>query len=232
MTATLRLWKDFYPRPLRGGRLGCRWALSRASRFLSTPSARRATRLPPKISVVYAFLSTPSARRATWRTRSFSESPVNFYPRPLRGGRPGKVAALFGGQVISIHALCEEGDPFAGACPASHLRFLSTPSARRATGRHDHQGDRMEISIHALCEEGDALALDGREILRISIHALCEEGDGVSHVRGADQINFYPRPLRGGRLPCVTPALSVLHISIHALCEEGDSSAYPDPALQ
>ena len=40
--------QNFYPRPPRGGRLGCRWALSRASRFLSTPSARRATRRRPR----------------------------------------------------------------------------------------------------------------------------------------------------------------------------------------
>ena len=35
--------------------------------------------------------------------------------------------------VISIHALCEEGDPFSTERVDIDLVFLSTPSARRAT---------------------------------------------------------------------------------------------------
>ena len=35
------------------------------------------------------------------------------------------------------------------------IKFLSTPSARRATHHHGHRPDRMVISIHALREEGD-----------------------------------------------------------------------------
>ena len=35
------------------------------------------------------------------------------------------------------------------------LTFLSTPSARRATGHGSLAGDRMDISIHARREEGD-----------------------------------------------------------------------------
>ena len=58
-------WINFYPRPPRGGRPGRCKHSERSTGFLSTPSARRATRcgFPP---VTYrAFLSTPSARRAT-----------------------------------------------------------------------------------------------------------------------------------------------------------------------
>ena len=55
---------------------------------------------------------------------------------------------------ISIHALCEEGD--SGVCPLHrHGRFLSTPSARRATGQRGPKTPDECISIHALCEEGD-----------------------------------------------------------------------------
>ena len=62
-------------------------------RFLSTPSARRATRLSRSSSVALSrFLSTPSARRAT---------------RPHSGHQRGPS--------ISIHALREEGD---GLCSA------------------------------------------------------------------------------------------------------------------
>ena len=55
----------FYPRPPRGGRLQCDLRAGRHREFLSTPSARRATR-----------------SRACSR-----KSSSNFYPRPPRGGR-------------------------------------------------------------------------------------------------------------------------------------------------
>ena len=37
--------------------------------------------------------------------------------------------------LISIHALREEGDEVVGVMPVISARFLSTPSARRATNR-------------------------------------------------------------------------------------------------
>ena len=123
---------------------------------------------------------------------------------------------------ISIHALCEEGDTHLLEPMKAIVKFLSTPSARRATklaGGIEHQ--RL-ISIHALCEEGDLPASRGSRAGRISIHALCEEGDrrsgqgvpqaaaisihalceeGDPVVPGVHQLYdyFYPRPLRGGR---------------------------------
>ena len=56
---------------------------------------------------------------------------------------------------ISIHALREEGDLRAASSAAFRLKFLSTPSARRATLRSVRQDVRNDISIHALREEGD-----------------------------------------------------------------------------
>ena len=77
----------FYPRPPRGGRhLLARHAL-RQNEFLSTPSARRATRCASPSRSFLGFLSTPSARRAT--------------RQPLRPAADDP---------ISIHALREEGD--------------------------------------------------------------------------------------------------------------------------
>ena len=79
------------------------------------------------------FLSTPSARRATLWYRMRPRGAANFYPRPPRGGRP--LANLDGRSpdLISIHALREEGDGrAAGVVPPVGL-----------------------ISIHALREEGD-----------------------------------------------------------------------------
>ena len=101
----------------------------------------------------------------------------DFYPRPPRGGRLGSSDGI--------------------RCRG---RFLSTPSARRATTRLGYTGDTLSISIHALREEGDAGRSRFPTEMSISIHALREEGDG-----GKDNIilnlrNFYPRPPRGGRL--------------------------------
>ena len=60
-------------------------------------------------------------------------------------------------------------------------KFLSTPSARRAT-RRLRQGDHSQM---------------------ISIHALREEGDHPDHFLWCAEFHFYPRPPRGGRPSCV-----------------------------
>ena len=149
------LTEHFYPRPPRGGRHKVQLTSHKQHQFLSTPSARRAT---ASNSVVvlrrYIFLSTPSARRATCAVYGVhtdfgisihalreegdkshgiaAHISQNFYPRPPRGGRPQYTSGR-----------------------AETHRFLSTPSARRATlvGTDDCQ--THNISIHALREEGD-----------------------------------------------------------------------------
>ena len=192
------------------------------------------------------FLSTPSARRATKRHHTGSTSGKYFYPRPPRGGRPYLLPWQRRGLCISIHALREEGDwsnwlpwwnspyfyprPPRGGRPIcrriyhTSVEFLSTPSARRATIQFFVPFRFYAISIHALREEGDIRA-------RASWYSS-------SH--------FYPRPPRGGRLKPVqcqlhlsiflsTPSArratmtplglqKALSISIHALREEGDCS--------
>ena len=74
---------DFYPRPLRGGRRGIRLGYKATVKFLSTPSARRATSIVEFCPLCEIFLSTPSARRETLTNRVSKECGV-----------------------ISIHALC------------------------------------------------------------------------------------------------------------------------------
>ena len=146
---------DFYPRPPRGGRPDAFFHGVGVQRFLSTPSARRATitdravrylqtisihalREEGDVCAIYdiseliSFLSTPSARRATERSG----------PQEAQ-------------EAISIHALREEGD----------LRRQH----RRPAG--------LKISIHALREEGDAEFAVLHQVTEISIHALREEGD-------------------------------------------------------
>ena len=59
-------------------------------------------------------------------------------------------------------------------------KFLSTPSARRATVIRAPLPPKLVISIHALREEGDA-GTEGLTVAKaISIHALREEGDSRS----------------------------------------------------
>ena len=87
----------------------------------------------------------------------------NFYPRPPRGGRPVRngfevISELFLStpsarratcdarqvckcNLISIHALREEGDELRRLTVRSSFRFLSTPSARRATARRGKGAD-------------------------------------------------------------------------------------------
>ena len=103
--------RNFYPRPPRGGRRKISSVEGKADRFLSTPSARRATTMaapkhPQREISIHAlreegdlysrrlinrpnskFLSTPSARRATSRQTVSSLRTSYFYPRPPRGGR-------------------------------------------------------------------------------------------------------------------------------------------------
>ena len=77
----------FYPRPPRGGRHLMVAMRAKAERFLSTPSARRATCFSSSSHTDQSFLSTPSARRATRAVLLSCGRSCNFYPRPPRGGR-------------------------------------------------------------------------------------------------------------------------------------------------
>ena len=59
----------------------------------------------------------------------------DFYPRPPRGGRRNAVQLILEGRSISIHALREEGDHPRVFHRTAASKFLSTPSARRATAK-------------------------------------------------------------------------------------------------
>ena len=180
-----------------------------AIKFLSTPSARRATQSPSVTSsAAIRFLSTPSARRAT------------------QGNH-----CRHGGRKISIHALREEGDKF-----GCHLRFLlslflSTPSARRATALSDQEYKAVIISIHALREEGDKATVTGlsRVLLFLSTpSARRATSESLPPVRLSIFLSTpSARRATGGR------ALRPLFrgISIHALREEGDAASDGDGDL-
>ena len=148
---------NFYPRPPRGGRRGGSQQHNESSSISIHALREEGDRNREKERLEHIeFLSTPSARRATEGLQDGVGKPLDFYPRPPRGGRPMYIktglerldisihalreegdilqAAGFEAQFkISIHALREEGDPgFSGRLHRCR-KFLSTPSARRAT---------------------------------------------------------------------------------------------------
>ena len=101
----------FYPRPPRGGRRG----------LLCLP--------PPPLRIsIHALREEGDAPRR----RSWTQSD-NFYPRPPRGGRLWLRPCATISSAISIHALREEGDQLYKGAGRGEEKFLSTPSARRAT---------------------------------------------------------------------------------------------------
>ena len=169
------------------------------------------------------FLSTPSARRATGAGAEPLQCCRYFYPRPPRGGR--RRAFLQGRLPVYFYPRPPRGGRLhPGISPCCTPKFLSTPSARRATHHPAQTQSAPHISIHALREEGDpSKLLCMCHLLRISIHALREEGDQGGATTPSGSQDFYPRPPRGGR------PLDSWHygdnyaISIHALREEGDS---------
>ena len=103
---------NFYPRPPRGGRPVC-FAAGRVSVSISIHALREEGDSSPIFKKVAI---------------------LNFYPRPPRGGRRGVCAGIVAPELISIHALREEGDYSSAATEPQPTVFLSTPSARRATG--------------------------------------------------------------------------------------------------
>ena len=172
------------------------------------------------------FLSTPSARRATRVPRRPPRHQRDFYPRPPRGGRrvhrlhprgtqqflstPSARRATIckpvttpPEQIISIHALREEGDVQVFQPKSSKKVFLSTPSARRATNC---------ASVYS-AKEFEFLSTPSAR--RATLRPL---------LRGRRRMDFYPRPPRGGRHHFFFGPVQHLAISIHALREEGDAS--------
>ena len=125
-----------------------------------------------------AFLSTPSARRATPEPCSHQQTqPISIHALRKEGDKMEAAVERYI-EYISIHALRKEGDSLLDLkhCHVVHFYprppqggrlcriveqalqeelFLSTPSARRATGCIRSGWRCRTISIHALRKEGD-----------------------------------------------------------------------------
>ncbi len=169
------------------------------------------------------FLSTPSARRATRRSVPRRSTPSNFYPRPPRGGRP-----RYPGVMRKFHYFYPRpprgGRRLVSLPSFALMLFLSTPSARRATTFPFPDYRNCGISIHALREEGDTKSHLFSCLQVISIHALREEGD----LRGGNiqtvVLQFLSTPSARRATRQHGRRSSGAEISIHALREEGDDT--------
>ena len=106
-----RRCSNFYPRPPRGGRRESAGLTIRAL-AISIHALREEgdNAFTANERAALLFLSTPSARRATRLNFRASSIVGYFYPRPPRGGRRAVHRPLRGCEDISIHALREEGD--------------------------------------------------------------------------------------------------------------------------
>ena len=264
----LRQVRQFLSTPSARRATGLLLILQTAPIFLSTPSARRATRLSQSrfpaafISIhalreegdklVLPIIYTSSnfyPRPPRGGRRSFFvpiSSSTDFYPRPPRGGRPAADAGIHQLPDISIHALREEGDDVCKRYPDGwNNKFLSTPSARRATIRRRvdrwveqflstpsaRRATRAKFAhianaIFLSTPSARRATMQGLNLIQgknISIHALREEGDSAKREAEYWPCYFYPRPPRGGRPLDLSNLTAYALISIHALREEGDS---------
>ena len=252
MPGRLRTGCDFYPRPPRGGRPPYLTAIcsgimisihalreegdlsstileSPRRSFLSTPSARRAT--AEQLDAEYQaakFLSTPSARRATLHPVINPQIGFYFYPRPPRGGRPmwmsqKPLTPYFyprpprGGRLLWM----------LNPLPACK-RFLSTPSARRATDLYKERDLEKEFLSTPSARRATFLPdCRAKRKPRFLSTPSARRATHLGIIEVGFQRNFYPRPPRGGR-PCALWRSPLFQqISIHALREEGDRRQGP-----
>ena len=100
----------FYPRPPRGGRPSGPYPTLQPGEFLSTPSARRATRCRCRPVRPTAISIHALREEGDGFPDVVGQQVGHFYPRPPRGGRPTCIDPLAAQISISIHALREEGD--------------------------------------------------------------------------------------------------------------------------
>ena len=197
--AAWRWARNFYPRPPRGGRRIVQPFRSKPFGFLSTPSARRATTYRKEQPSALT-ISIHALREEGDRLDTISNiSRTHFYPRPPRGGR--RTCGRHGQSLRHFYPRPPRG----GRRPEQHYhfaleKFLSTPSARRATlsvlcshfgcadfyprpprgGRPCVRLIRRRAKIFLStpsARRATCCKQTLREPAEISIHALREEGD-------------------------------------------------------
>ena len=103
--------------------------------------------------------------------------------------------------IISIHALREEGDAGGGVVDTSRRKFLSTPSARRATlsGCCRTVAAKQFLSTPSARRATSAPEAEPCTPQQFLSTPSARRATMRSHHSGWILINFYPRPPRGGR---------------------------------
>ena len=188
--------------------------------FLSTPSARRATRKEDGRSRQQQISIHALREEGDRQAAPVASAQKIFYPRPPRGGRryqfgPRKVRFAFLSTPsarratcgrIRLHAVVEFlSTPSARRATrwqpikTKRFLFLSTPSARRATFDSIDYISNQEFLSTPSARRATGIVKADAIVIIISIHALREEGD-----------------------PILAQLSSGNQISIHALREEGD----------
>ena len=133
--ANLSRIRNFYPRPPRGGRRPAHSSNTLPVQFLSTPSARRATRQRGPCRH-HRSISIHALREEGDAYEPDRQRPrADFYPRPPRGGRQHGPTTDISPVKYFYPRPPRGGRPRACAFRACVRIFLSTPSARRATIR-------------------------------------------------------------------------------------------------
>ena len=212
--------RNFYPRPLWGGRLMAISITFYQFEFLSTPSVGRATQIDGHQLEITKFLSTPSVGRATQHSRPSLSRVRNFYPRPPWGGRQcflsayglwayfyprppwgGRPATAGTGDVLQDFYPRPPWGGRPGHCIlwARSRNFYPRPpwGGRPATAG---TGDVLQ-DFYPRPPWGGRLLGHGKRRCptEISIHALRGEGDQDAGGASSARRHFYPRPPWGGR---------------------------------
>ena len=139
---------DFYPRPLRGGRRLDAFGLMDVFKISIHALCEEGDRCPASAATRSRYFYPRPLRGGRPPSATASRPSASyFYPRPLRGGRRTEPSTLLCLQLISIHALCEEGDETDDLNEAIGILFLSTPSARRATSQSSRTTAAMDTFL-------------------------------------------------------------------------------------
>ena len=134
---------------------------------------------------------------------SCTRSRAYFYPRPLRRGRHYGTDEHGKRDGISIHALFAEGDGETLHPAGSHPKFLSTPSSQRATVGKRAALRRNSYFYPRPLRRGRLLGFEDANSSEFDFYPRPLRRGRLAQLGRlpADQGDFYPRPLRRGRPP-------------------------------
>ena len=190
---------DFYPRPPRGGRPTSAASRSVLSQFLSTPSARRATRVVGgEVAVTQISIHAVREEGDVLRNRTLQTALISIHALREEGDLPTRngCSAIS----ISIHALREEGDRAGREDAPRHEDFYPRPPRG---GRPVTEGCAVMVGyFYPRPPRGGRRGTayrrrwTGRFLSTPSARraTCCRWGSSPGCVY------FYPRPPRGGRL--------------------------------